>query len=269
MGLIVRGARLRIAAALAILGLGATGCASDAEATPTNTPASIATPTATSPATTATSTLAAPTPTPANANPLLASGAFVGEDIIVSGGAVDLQSYQAIAEGDVKRPAVIVIHENTGLTPFIRDVVVGLASSGYLAIAPDLLSHEGGTANAGNVSSVLRGISMDRHVSDVDAVVRYLQSQPNVGEIGVIGFCFGGGVVWTSVAQVNGIAAAVPFYGSNPPIDQVPNITAAVVGYTESWTVASTRASPPSPPPSRPQAPPTNWRSTPTLPTHS
>jgi carboxymethylenebutenolidase len=210
-----------------------------------------------------------PTFTPAAENPLLASGAFVGEDIIVNGGAVDLASYMAVAEGDVKRPAVIVIHENTGLTPFIRDVVDGLASSGYLAIPPDLLSHEGGTANAGNVSNVLRGVSMDRHVSDVDAIVRYLQSQRNVGEIGIIGFCFGGGVVWSSVARVDGIAAAESFYGSNPPIDQVPNITAAVVGYTESWTVASTRASPPSPPPSRPQAPPTNWRSTPTLPTHS
>ena len=112
----------------------------------------------------------------------------------------------------------------------VRDVVDGLASSGYIAIAPDLLSHEGGTAQAGNVPTVLRGVSMDRHVSDVDAVVRYLQSKPNVGDIGIIGFCFGGGVVWSSIGQVNGIAAAVPFYGSNPPIDQVGNITAAVRG---------------------------------------
>ncbi|MEE8518223.1 MAG: dienelactone hydrolase family protein, partial [Dehalococcoidia bacterium] len=106
----------------------------------------------------------------------------------------------------------------------------GLASNGYLAIAPDLLSHEGGTAQAGDVPSVLRGVSMARHVSDVDAVVRYLRAQPGVGDIGIIGFCFGGGVVWNVVTSNSDIAAAVPFYGSNPPLDQVSAITAAVRG---------------------------------------
>ena len=143
---------------------------------------------------------------------------------------IDLMAYQAVAQGSGSRPAVIVIHENQGLTPFIRDVVDGLASSGYLAIAPDLLSREGGTAAAGNVSSVLRSVSMDRHLSDVDAVVEYLKSQPDVGDIGIIGFCFGGGVVWNVATSNSGIAAAVPFYGSNPQLDEVPNITAAVRG---------------------------------------
>ncbi len=71
---------------------------------------------------------------------------------------------------------------------------------------------------------------MDRHVSDVDAVVQYLKSQPNVGDIGIIGFCFGGGVVWNVITNNSDIAAAVPFYGSNPPLDGVPQITAAVRG---------------------------------------
>jgi carboxymethylenebutenolidase len=144
-----------------------------------------------------------------DANPFLAGGAFSGSDVTVSADGGDLLAYQAIPEGDGPHAAVIVIHENQGLGPYTRDVVDGLTSSGFVAVAPDLLSHEGGTANAGNVSSALRGISMDRHVSDVDAVVAYLRSQPNIGEIGFIDFCFGGGVVCNVVTRNSGITAAI------------------------------------------------------------
>ena len=138
MGILVRGARLRIATAIAVLGLGATGCGSDATPTPTETPPSVATPTATTTMASATATPALVEPTAeANStlgttpvlptgpsgpplNPLDAGGAFSGADIVVSGGAVDLFAYQAVAEGGGSRPAVIVIHENRGLTPAAR-----------------------------------------------------------------------------------------------------------------------------------------------------
>ena len=274
VGILVRGARLRIATAFAVLGLGATGCGTDATTTPTEIPPSAETATPTV-AVAATATPLSIETTPvlpggSPANPLDAGGAYSGNDIVVSGGAVDLFAYQAVAEGGGSRPAVIVIHENQGLTPFARDVVDGLASSGYLAIAPDLLSHEGGTAQAGDIPTALRGISMDRHVSDVEAVVAYLKSQPDVGQIGIIGFCFGGGVVWNVATTNSDIAAAVPFYGSNPTLEGVPNITARrSAASTALSTTGSTQASPRSRRRLRAQASSTSLRCTPTLPTHS
>ena len=167
---------------------------------------------------------------PGTDNPLLAGGTFSGADVTVPGDGVGILAYQARPAADGPRPAVIVVHENRGLVPYTRDVVDGFASNGYLAIAPDLLSREGGTDDVANVPSALRGISMDRHLSDVDAIVAYLKAQSDVGAIGIVGFCFGGGVAWSAVTTDTDISAAVPFYGSNPPLEGVANITAAVRG---------------------------------------
>ncbi|MEE8518591.1 MAG: dienelactone hydrolase family protein, partial [Dehalococcoidia bacterium] len=148
MGILLQGVRLRVVTAIAVLGLGATACGDDAQPVPTDTPPPAVTPMATTPPAAApTATVVPPAATvEETGNPLLAEGAFTGGDVVVESPVVDLLAYQAVADGTGSRPAVIVIHENRGLTPFIKDVVDGLASNGYLAIAPDLLSHEGGTA---------------------------------------------------------------------------------------------------------------------------
>ena len=162
-------------------------------------------------------------------NPNLVAGQEIdGSNIEIPADGVQLKGYIARPRGGGSGPGVVVIHENRGLVPYLRDVADGLASSGYTAVAPDLLSREGGTGSLEEIPTKLREIPRERHVADVESVVRYLKSQPGMTRIGVIGFCFGGAIVW-QVATVNSdISAAIPFYGSNPPLEAVPNIRAAV-----------------------------------------
>ena len=90
------------------------------------------------------------------------------------------------------------------------------------------MSHEGGTASVEDIPTALREIPKERHVNAVKAVVQYLKAQSGVDKIGIVGFCFGGGIVWQSAADCPDLAAAVPFYGGNPSMESVPNIRAAV-----------------------------------------
>lgn len=161
-------------------------------------------------------------------NPLIGGPEPVGADVTIPADGAELAAYESRPSSGGSAPAVIVIHENRGLVPYLRDVADGLASNGYIAVAPDLLSRDGGTGSIEDVPSKLSEIPRERHVSDVQAVIRYLQGQPDVTRIGIIGFCFGGGVTWRVAAESSGIAAAVPFYGANPPLEQVPNIAGAV-----------------------------------------
>jgi carboxymethylenebutenolidase len=75
---------------------------------------------------------------------------------------------------------------------------------------------------------MIGGIPRERHDGDVLSTIAYLKAQPDVTDIGIIGFCFGGGITWRAAAASADLSAAVPFYGANPPLDLVPNIKAAV-----------------------------------------
>lgn len=154
-----------------------------------------------------------------------------GKDVEIPGEGVSIKAYASWPQGLRTAPGVIVIHENRGLVPYLRDVADALASAGYIAVAPDLLSQEGGTdalVKAGKeIPSVLPDIPRERFVADVGSVARHLRSW-GVDRIGVIGFCFGGGITWRYATVDKDLAAAVPFYGSNPPLEAVPNINAAV-----------------------------------------
>jgi carboxymethylenebutenolidase len=136
-----------------------------------------------------------------------------------------------VAEGTY--PAVMVCHENRGLTDHIRDVARRFAKEGYVALAPDLLAREGGTPTLERdaVPGLLTGAGIERHVGDFVAAYEYLQAQEFVetDRIGMNGNCFGGGVTWQTATQLP-LKAAAPFYGPAPDIEQVPNITAAVLG---------------------------------------
>lgn len=131
-------------------------------------------------------------------------------------------------------PGVLVIHENKGLVPYLKDVADGLASNGYVALAPDLLSPDGGTTKFADpiteVPPVLSGIPAERHLQLLQAAVSHLASLPGVDgqKLGVIGFCFGGGLTWRLSTKEPRLTAAVPFYGPTPPLEDVANIKARV-----------------------------------------
>lgn len=162
------------------------------------------------------------------ANPLIGGPEPNGSDITIEADGAQLAAYESKPAAGGSAPAVIVIHENRGLVPYLRDVADGLASNGYIAVAPDLLSRDGGTASIEDIPAKLGEISRERHVSDVQAVIAYLKAQPDVTRIGIIGFCFGGGITWRVATESPDIAAAAPFYGANPPLEQVPGIAGAV-----------------------------------------
>ena len=132
-------------------------------------------------------------------------------------------------------PAILVIHENRGLLPHFPDVTRRLALQGYTAFAVDLLSRKGGTeafSNPDQARDALREISQDEFVEDLNASVDYLEvlSHARPDRIGVTGFCFGGSLTWLMSVRNAQIKAAVPFYGSAPPLDEVSNLNIPVLG---------------------------------------
>ena len=161
-------------------------------------------------------------------NPYIAGPAPEVSQIEVPADGAQIKAHMARPQGFTSGAAVVVIHENRGLQPNIRDIADGLASSGYLAVAPDLVSRDGGTDSIEDIPGMINAIPKERLSGDAAAVVRYLKALPEVTSVGIIGFCFGGGVVWRVATESADIAAAVPCYGSNPPLEQVPNTKAAV-----------------------------------------
>ena len=130
---------------------------------------------------------------------------------------------------------ILVCHENRGLTDHIRDVARRFAREGYVACALDLLSPEGGTgavADPQSIPSILTEGDFSRHVQAFQDAISFYQTggEAFVERVGMIGFCLGGGITWQTATQEPRLLAAVPFYGPPPPLDQVPNITAAVLG---------------------------------------
>src|SRR5262249_26270601 len=134
-----------------------------------------------------------------------------------------------------KLAGVLVIHENRGLTDHIKDVVRRVAKAGYAGLGVDLLSRQGGTAalpDDAARSGRLGQAPPDQLLSDLGAGLDYLKTQGQVdpARLGVVGFCFGGGLTWRLATQRADLKAAVPFYGPNPPLADVPKIKAAVLG---------------------------------------
>lgn len=184
------------------------------------------------------------TPLPATGSPDLgaetpAAGstrgqAAAGEDILFPGEGVDLMGYLARPDREGASPVVLVCHENRGLTDHIKDVTRRLAAAGYAALAVDLLSRQGGTASLSSdqVPGALSSSPPDQFVQDFRSGWQYLGSQAfaDPSRVGMVGFCFGGGVTWLTATRMPELLAAVPFYGPHPPVEDVPNIQAAVLG---------------------------------------
>jgi carboxymethylenebutenolidase len=146
----------------------------------------------------------------------------------------DISAYLARPESGTAGPAVLVCHENRGLTPHIQDVARRFAAAGYSALALDLLSREGGTASLDPdaVPGALTKAGPQRHVSDFAAGFDYLQAQDYVadGRIAMNGYCFGGGITWQAATDLPGLKATTAFYGPSPDLAKVPSIKPAVFG---------------------------------------
>ncbi len=131
------------------------------------------------------------------------------------------------------RGAVLVIHENRGLTDHIRTVAGRFAASGYSALALDLLSEEGGTGafpGEAEVGAALSAAPPARFDADMKAAVTELRRRARGKKVGAIGFCFGGGMIWRLLAAgEKRVAAAAPFYGPFPEGAALRNARAAVL----------------------------------------
>ncbi len=145
-----------------------------------------------------------------------------------------LMGYLAQPSNGAVSPIILVCHENRGLTQHIQDVTRRFAKAGYVGLAVDLLSRQGGSVavGEGNVPGALGNIQSDQFVEDFKSGWRYLQklSFAQADKVGMTGFCFGGGVTWQVAVHMPELLAAVPFYGPHPSIEDVPNIHAAVLG---------------------------------------
>ena len=150
-----------------------------------------------------------------------------------SGKGATLTGYLARPSGDRSAPVILVCHENRGLNPHIEDVTRRLAKAGYVALAVDLLSRQGVSPQVGesNVPGALGNIEPAQFVSDFKSGWAYLQNQPfaDAERVGMVGFCFGGGVTWLMAVEMPELKAAVPFYGPPPPEEDLPRIQAAVL----------------------------------------
>lgn len=149
----------------------------------------------------------------------------------------NVRAYQASpAEAAGTPPALVLIcHENRGLTAHIKDVARRFAVEGYVACAIDLLSRQGGTDAIGDPSeipAILTDGDPSRHVADFQAAITHygVSGEVDMARIGMNGYCFGGGITWRAVTQIAELKAAAPFYGPPPPLEDVPNIQAAVLG---------------------------------------
>src|SRR5881396_356589 len=142
-----------------------------------------------------------------------------------------INGYLVRAKAMGKRPAVIVIHENRGLNPHIEDVARRLAVEGYLAMAPDLLSVNGGTPPEEDKARELHTkTEREDMIAAALAAIPFMQKHnESTGKVGAVGFCFGGGVVNRMAAGSPDLAAAVPYYGLQVPAEMVPAIKAPLL----------------------------------------
>lgn len=158
------------------------------------------------------------------------------ENVTFTANGVDQAAYVARPkDGRGKAPVVIVIHENKGLVPYIKNTARRLAAEGYVAVAPDLLARVGGTDSFGDAAAAteaIRDLDPQGMVDDVRAALTEISSRDDVDETkaGIIGFCFGGGVAWRVLTQEPRLTTGVPFYGPTPDEGAVPNIQAPVLG---------------------------------------
>ncbi|MCG3266322.1 YghX family hydrolase [Yoonia sp. I 8.24] len=130
-----------------------------------------------------------------------------------------------------KLPAVVVVHENRGLNPYIEDVARRLAKAGFMAIAPDGLSSVGGyPGNDAEGRDLQRTVDGTKLMNDMFAAVEFMMThEGSTGNVGITGFCYGGGVANAAAVAYPELKAAVPYYGRQPAAEDVPQIQAPLL----------------------------------------
>jgi len=131
-----------------------------------------------------------------------------------------------------KVPGVLVVHENRGLNPYIEDVARRLATENFIAFAPDGLTSVGGYPGDDEKGGQLFAkVDKPKMTEDFIAAARWLKARPDCsGKIGVVGFCFGGGIANTLAVRMGAdLNAAVPFYGAQPKPEEVAKIKAPLL----------------------------------------
>lgn len=137
--------------------------------------------------------------------------------------------------GATRLPAVLVIHENRGLNPHIEDITRRLAVDGYMAFAPDALTEMGGyPAQDANPEDKAREmfatLNQMEILEDFLACAAYLKARPDAtGKMGVLGFCYGGGMAHTLATRLPDLSAAVPFYGNHPAAADAAKVKAPLL----------------------------------------
>ncbi|KWV40790.1 carboxymethylenebutenolidase [Rhizobium altiplani] len=156
----------------------------------------------------------------------------VAKDVTYPGGAGEMKGYFVEPkDASGKLGAVIVIHENRGLNPHIRDVARRMALEGFIALAPDFLSPQGGTPeNEDKAREMFSTLDRPATVANAEATLTYLSKLDNSnGKVGVIGFCWGGGLVNDFAVASPDLKAGVAYYGAQPKAADVPGIKAALM----------------------------------------
>lgn len=171
-----------------------------------------------------------PTPAPVTTTPGRTATTKSGEAVRFPGPAGELQG--AWAEAEDPQGALLVIHENRGLTPHFIDLVGRYAGASYSALCVDLLSAQGGTGSLGDPAAAptaLANTPPEQLVADLQAGIDELERRVSGAKVGAVGFCFGGGMTWNLLqAGEQRLAAAVPFYGPAPESPDFSKAKAAV-----------------------------------------
>lgn len=135
------------------------------------------------------------------------------------------------AQTSARLGTVLVVHENRGLNPHIEDIARRLALDGFVAFAPDALYPLGGyPGDEDKARELFPKLDQVKTKADFVAAASYLKKLPEGnGKVGVVGFCYGGGMANFLATRVADLAAAVPFYGNQPPVEDVPKIKAPLL----------------------------------------
>ena len=146
-------------------------------------------------------------------------------------GSGTMRGYMARPASGGPKAAILVIHENRGLNPYVEDVVRRFAAADFLAFGPDALTPLGGYPGNDDDGRTMQS-QLDRAdmIEDFVAAAEFLMEHTqSTGRVGAVGFCFGGGVVNTLAVRLPNLGAGVPFYGSQPAAEDVPRIEAPLM----------------------------------------
>jgi carboxymethylenebutenolidase len=150
----------------------------------------------------------------------------------IGGNSGKLKGYLAYPNGNGPFPAVLIIHENRGLNPYVEDVVRRAALAGFIALAPDALSVVGGYPGDDEEGKIMQAkLDQNKIMIDMKNSAYYLKAHTlSNGKLGVTGFCFGGFVTnYLAVEMGSDLLAAVPYYGRAPKLEDVSKIKAVMI----------------------------------------